>query len=52
MLPAAGDPRDQSPRNKLIVAIVVGAIILFAAITAFMGWLPLSPKNDVLRSLR
>ena len=32
---------------------VVGALILFAAIAAWMGWLPLNAlKNDLLRSLQ
>lgn len=43
---------DRSPRRRAILVIVVGAIILFATITAFMGWLPLAPKNDLLRSLQ
>jgi len=27
-------------------------LILFAAIAALMGWLPLTPRNDLLRSLQ
>jgi hypothetical protein len=44
---------DKSPRSKpIVVIVVVGALILFAIVTATMGWLPLTPKNDLLRSLR
>jgi hypothetical protein len=50
---AAGDPQDQSPQSKpILVVIVVGAIILFATVATFMGWLPLTPKNDLFRSLQ
>ena len=51
MLPA-GDPRDQPSRSKPILVILVGALILLAAIAAFMGLLPLTPKNDLLRSIQ
>ena len=36
----------------MFVIVVVGAIILFATIVTFMGWLPLTPKNDLLRSFQ
>ena len=46
------DPRDRSAWTRQIIVTVVGALILFAAIAAWMGWLPLTPKNDLLRSLQ
>ena len=45
-------PRDRSARTKPIVVTIAGALILLAAVAALMGWLPLKPKNDLLRSLQ
>ena len=52
-MPPAGDPQDQSLRSRpILVIVVVGALILLATIATFMGWLPLTPKNDLLRSFQ
>jgi hypothetical protein len=39
-------------RSKVIFVTVMVAIVLFATVTAMMGWLPLKPKNDLLRTLQ
>jgi hypothetical protein len=47
------DPCDPPAwtKNPIIVALVV-ALIIAAAIVAYMGYLPLQPRNDLLRSLQ
>jgi hypothetical protein len=44
-------PEGRSVSKPLFVTIMA-AIIVFAAVAAGMGWLPLSPKNDLTRSLQ
>jgi hypothetical protein len=39
-------------RSKPIAVTLVVALLILAGIAALMGWLPLTPKNDFLRSLR
>jgi hypothetical protein len=46
-------PRDRSARTKPIIVTVACALILFAAIAAWIGWLPLTSRNHpLLRSLQ
>ena len=44
--------RDRSAWIKPVIVTVFVGLILSATVAAFMGWLPLTPRNDLVRSLQ
>jgi hypothetical protein len=44
--------RERSAWIKPAIVTVFVGLILSATVAAFMGWLPLTPRNDLVRSLQ
>jgi hypothetical protein len=44
--------RERSAWTKPVIVTVFVGFILSATVAAYKGWLPLTPRNDMVRSLQ